>query len=199
MKNIAYIALCGALAWHSALALAQPPQAPVQPPLATGAREVLPPANPQQSPAVIPAKLQIVLSRYQGEKRIATQPYTMLVTVDGRPTNLAIGAEVPVPTGLDQTAFSYQMQRVGTDLQAAVVPSENAFQLTLTVTDRSHFINPKPEPGREKIGSIPTFRSLTTSSRAILANGETAQVISALDPASNETFRIDVTLTVGNK
>jgi hypothetical protein len=161
-----------------------------------------PPFAPPQAPANVqsrqtPIKLQVVLSKYQGDKRLSSQPYTMLLT-SGSPASLAIGAEVAIPTTVDQSA--YTLQRIGTDLQATVsVISDNSYQLTLTVTDRSHFVSPKPDPAREKFAHIPTFRSLTTSSRAVMANGETIQFTSALDPASNETLRVDVTLSVGNK
>ena len=51
----------------------------------------------------VPLQVQIVMSRYQGEKRISSVPYTLTVNANtlqdeggGRPSQLRMGARVPV-------------------------------------------------------------------------------------------------------
>jgi len=73
-----------------------------------------------QKPAV-PApnatmKVQLVLSRYQGEKKISSLPYTLTVSTDERRSNtgragLRLGAQVPITT----------MVREGSDEKARLV------------------------------------------------------------------------------
>ncbi len=43
-----------------------------------------------------PLQVQVVVSRYQGEKKISSLPYSLSVNPDGRKTSLRMGAEVPI-------------------------------------------------------------------------------------------------------
>jgi hypothetical protein len=67
----------------------------------------------------------------------------------------------------------------------------------MQVTERS--VRPTSATEQSRVPNVPTFRNMTSSSEAILSNGETIQFTASSDQVSNETFRIDVTLTVGNK
>jgi len=55
-----------------------------------------PPARGAKAPA-IPLEVQIVLSRYQGEKRVSSMPYVMAVNANGERGSLNMGAEVAIP------------------------------------------------------------------------------------------------------
>src|SRR5687768_11510640 len=51
----------------------------------------------------VPLQVQVVMSRYQGEKKISSVPFTLSVNANtmqdggGRPSQLRMGARVPVP------------------------------------------------------------------------------------------------------
>lgn len=160
------------------------------------------PTPPPQLPDTT-IKLQVVLSRYEGDKKLNSFPYTLSL-VPGKRGSIRAGAEVPVPTftagtsGDKPAASPYTMQQVGSQVDATVTPTpDGKFRLNLSVTDRS--IGPNSPGGQARVPNVPSFRNMTSTSEAILGNGETIQFTASSDPASNETFKIDVTLTVGNK
>jgi len=164
--------------------------------------------GPQQAPgtAVPPQttiKLHVVLSKFQGDKSISSQPYTLSLLPAQR-GNLRIGSEVPVRTtvtaGPAPQATPYTMQNVGTTIDAIVTPTtDGKYQLDLTITDRSVYTGPQVAQTAERVPNVPVFRNVNSASKAILSNGETMQFTTAIDQVSNETFKVDVTLNVGNK
>src|SRR5262245_66648705 len=90
-------------------------------------------AGRAQEKDVTPVKLQIVLGRYQGEKKVSSIPYSLAVNV-GLPcercnlANLRMGAKVPIamiaPTVVDGKPVTppgpVQYQDVGTNIDARV-------------------------------------------------------------------------------
>ena len=145
-------------------------------------------------------KLQVVLSRYDGDKKLSSFPYTLSL-VPGVTGNIRAGAEIAVPTTSmsgDKTMTSYTLQQVGSQIDATVTPTpDGKFNLKLSVTDRSLVTGAPAAQGG--MPNIPSFRNMISTSQAIMSSGETMQFTASSDRAANETFRIDVTLTVGNK
>ena len=201
-----YLRLCFAiLVLSRSLAFAQ---APINVPAPFG--QVPPPGIP--TPAGAPTstqapsttiKLQVVLSRYDGDKKLSSLPYTLSL-VPGRSGSLRSGAEVPVPTTSSTTTTgdkpatttAYTLQQIGTQIDAIVnATSDGKYNLKLTVTDR---FTGAPDP-QSRVPNVPSFRNVVIASEAILANAETMQFTTATSPTSNEVFKVDVTLTVGNK
>ena len=145
-------------------------------------------------------KLVVVLSKYEGDKKISSVPYTLSL-VPGKPGSIRAGSEIPVPTSAfnstgTQTTTSYTLQQVGSQIDATVNPTaDGKYNLTLSVTDRDRTsTNNNPA-----VPNVPTFKNMVSSSSAILSNGESIQFTSSTERASNESLKIDVTLTVGNK
>jgi hypothetical protein len=52
---------------------------------------------PPKTNTVVPLKVDIVLSRYQGDKKISSLPFTLLVNT-GNATSLRMGVDVPSGT-----------------------------------------------------------------------------------------------------
>lgn len=154
-----------------------------------------PPVPPTPSSSI---KLLVVLARYDGDKKISSLPYTLLLA-PGENGNIRAGTEVAVPTtSVGGSPQGYTLQQVGSQIDASVTPTpDGKFKLNLNVTDRSMITGAPATQGG--MPNVPSFRNNTSASKAILSNGETVQFTSSSDRASNETFRIDVTLTVGNK
>jgi hypothetical protein len=162
------------------------------------------PAKPAQ-PIQIPLKLTVVVSRYQGEKKISSLPYTLSVTA-GHNANLRMGAKVPVmmitaaklPEGVAQVG-PIQYQDVGTNIDCSVSPMQDdgRYQVVITLDDSSVYGDAPggatanaPPPGN------PSFRSFRASDSMMLRDGQTAQFTTATDKVSGEIVKVDVTLTV---
>ena len=175
-------------------------------PLAT----MVPPA-PEGGPAV-PLKVTVVLSRYQGDKRISSMPYVMGVTAkdfrNAPKTTLRMGVDVPViqtvfgapADGKSVPQSSYSYRNVGTNIDCTAAPdpaTPGVFQLVMTVSDTSVSLGSGPRQGSSPVApDVPNFRSFNSSFTALLRDGQTTQYTSATDPLSGEVMKIDVTLNL---
>jgi len=160
--------------------------------------------------AEVPLKVQVVLSRYAGEKKISSTPYTLAVvgTPPGRgeSTKMRMGVDVPIP----QTVFSqpkdgttatpqvsYQYRSVGTSMDCkATIQEGGVFKLDLTVTDNAVMMPDAAQAAKGGAGGAPSIRNFTSSFSVLLKDGQTAQHTAATDPVSGEVLRVDVTLAI---
>ena len=167
------------------------------------------PGGPEDTQAAtsreIPLRVQVVVSRYQGEKKISSLPYTLSVVANDKDkTTMRMGVDVPIPqtifsTPKDGTAgapqVSYSYRSVGTNIDCtARSAEEGVFKLDLAVEDSSIFASDK-EPNASRIAA-PTLRRFTSTFNVLMKDGQTLQHTAATDPVSGEVLRVDITLTV---
>ena len=159
-----------------------------------------------QSENLVGVKVQVVLSRYQGDKKISSLPYTLGVVVNNSKTSLRMGVDVPVlqtvfaspakDAPATQPISSYNYRSVGTniDCQAETAPG-GYYKLMMTVTDSSLQLE-NADRTKGVAPNIPMFRSFNSSFQLLLRDGQTTQYTSATDPVTGEVTKIDVTLNV---
>ncbi|HLQ78862.1 MAG TPA: hypothetical protein VK210_16005 [Terriglobia bacterium] len=142
----------------------------------------------------IPVKIQIVISRYDGDRKISSLPFTLLATANGgNNCSLRIGAQVPVPT----TAGAYTYQSVGTDIDCRIATEAGRYKLDLTINDKSVIEARTTTPAAASAAqSAPSFRSFTYNNSISMKEGETKQFVSAADKSNGEAVKVDVTLTL---
>ncbi|HEY3885812.1 MAG TPA: hypothetical protein VGL62_11425 [Vicinamibacterales bacterium] len=151
-------------------------------------------------------KVQVVVSRYQGEKKISSVPYVLGVVVNGAKTSLRMGVEVPVAQSVFTSATkdgpanvpisSYTYRSVGTNIDCQAESSPGGYyKLNMTVTDSSVQLDPS-DRAKTLAPNVPMFRSFNSSFQALLRDGQTTQYVSATDPVSGEVMKIDVTLNL---
>jgi hypothetical protein len=185
--------------------------------LAGGVRAQDRPAEPAPSPArpvvrqLVPVEVQIVIAKFQGEKRVSSIPYMLALNavVGGSIPNaeraqLTIGSEVPVPSttftpvGDNKTAQplrSFNYRNVGTVMSAAAVTAEaGQFEVELQV-DESSLGTSAPDGRGGSLAEMPVFKSFKARNRILLRPGVMRQFTAATDRISGETVRIEVTLT----
>ena len=173
-----------------------------------------PPKGVFASPGPLtPLKVQIVISRYQGEKKVSTLPYIVSVNANdgttdpmgqymphGGPARLRVGAEVPVmniafPPGTTKPTGPVQYRHVGTSIDCTAHSIDDGrFRLTISIEDTSVYSEGQTAEGLSKLENIPSFRSFQSSNTVILKVGQTTQFTAATDRISGEVTRIDVTL-----
>jgi hypothetical protein len=153
--------------------------------------------NRPAPPPRIPLKVDVVLSRYEGDKKISSLPFTLWVNANDPQgqTSLRMGMDVAVPQTSDgKQTVSYR--NVGTSIDCrAEVPDTGRIQLNLTIQDSSIY---SPESTNRPAGSLsgyPAFRSFSSNTRVILREGQTVQFIAATDKISGEVTKVDVTVT----
>jgi hypothetical protein len=65
-----------------------------------------------------PVQVQVVISRYRDDKRLASMPYMLSVPVNQGPATLQVGGQVPIPSSGGQGGVQYR--NVGTSLSVTV-------------------------------------------------------------------------------
>lgn len=158
-----------------------------------------PAAKPPSAVNATPLKVQVVIARYQGEKKVSSMPYMLTLNANNH-ANLRMGTRIPVtmatmntPKDAPQPA-PIQYQDVGTNIDCvATALEEGRFLLLISLEDSS--IYPDDAPATSSRGN-PSFRSFRASNSMVLKNGETGQFTTATDKVTGETVKVDVTLTV---
>jgi hypothetical protein len=165
----------------------------------------------EQKPAAPPTlpssmmKVQLVLSRYQSEKKVSSLPYTLTMITDERNrntgrANLRLGTQVPLTTMSRQSGDAnaplvptVQYRDTGTSIDCIVTALEDGrFKLDLTIEDSS--IDTAAASGAN--GAHPAFKSFRTIDTLLLRDGQSAQYSTATDKVNAEVWKVDVTLNV---
>jgi type II secretory pathway component GspD/PulD (secretin) len=151
----------------------------------------------------VPLRLQVVISKYQGDKKISSLPYTVSVNSDRARASLRMGGQVPIVTTVTvgqgaeaKQQPSVQYKDVGTSIDVfASVVDETRYRLDLTIEDSSVYTE-STQANTLRAGDHPAFRSFRSSDTLILKDGQSAQYTTATDKISGEVVKVDVTLTV---
>jgi hypothetical protein len=169
----------GAAAGQDRAAFQQPAQAAAQPA----------PATPKP-PVTSTARLQVVLSRFNGDKRVANQPYVLVTVANGRPKTLRIGAEVPIAGVVAGTKDSPSYKAIGTNILAEVtLQDDGRYLVSVNAESSSPYADDQKQAGR------PTFRNHRLEGMAYLRDGQTAEIATATDSLTGEVIKMEVTVT----
>ena len=151
-------------------------------------------------------KVQVTISEYEGEKKVANLPYSFFVqAADVGPsspwTKVRMGSRVPILTG-KEGAFQYL--DVGTNIDARGL-SEGGGRFTVMLNLERSWVEgdavltatkttgPRPNPGEFKEPIIRQFKSEVAFS---MRDGQTIQTTQAADPLSARVLTITVTMNV---
>ena len=158
-------------------------------------------------PTLVPLDVELVIARYQGEKKISSIPYTLNVNANGEPTTFNMGTEVPVPMAILTTPASngqqpnpirqYNYRNVGVNisLRASSV-TEGLFQVQVNLEDSAVFSPDARQPSMPMVADAPAFRSFKGVNTVLLRDGQTRQYTVATDRVTGEVLKVDVTLKV---
>ena len=207
MKKRVVMAALAAMVWGVTAAAQEPPPSP-RPPSS--------PTNPKQVQNV-PLELQVVIARYQGDKRVSSLPYVLslkstITSRDFRPglgASLRLGSRVPVRTQVvvpaadgkpATTSNSVNYENVGTNIDAGASALEDGrYGVTITISESSVITDNKLASdlrGAAGMGEYPVFRSYQSTNTLFVKEGQTAQFTAASDRVSGEVVRVEVKLTV---
>ncbi len=161
------------------------------------------PAPPQK----MQAKIDVVVARYQGDKKVASQPYMMMPTINSGSgyASLRIGVDVPIGTttttrppetgraGVSTTEPKYQ--NVGTNLDCQINPlPDGRFEVMVSVTDSSLF---NPDAGSAaRPSESSAFRTFQGRNTLIMRDGQTMLLTTATDKVTGEVIKVEVTFTL---
>jgi hypothetical protein len=158
-------------------------------------------------------RIGLVIARYQGDKKVASLPYTLVVGAGGPRTRMRMGVDTPIPVasfapsepGASKLPTSYQYKTVGTNVDCAVWERrrlsesgqpETLYRVSLGVENSSVFSGPDARAAGGGVEGVPLFRRFETAIEVGLHDGQTLQTIASTDPVTGEVVKIDVTLNL---
>jgi hypothetical protein len=166
-------------------------------------------------PPLIPLSVQVVVSRYQGDKKVSSLPYVLAVNANvlrrgGGPggslvSSLRMGVELPMPSAVTPlpdgkslaTAAAIQYKPIGTNIDVwANSVDATRFQVNVSIEDSSVYTAEQAASAIPRAGEMPVFRSYRYKNELVLRDGQSAQFTAATDRISGEVIKVDVTLSV---
>jgi hypothetical protein len=148
------------------------------------------PKPPASEKAVTPLRVQVVFTELEGEKKISSLPYTLLVNADDRgPSPFAavrMGLRVPIETSSPGHAEK---------------AADGRFYLRLNVEKSSVYApgagqKPASLGGNEIPSGQPIIQQFRSQVSLLIRDGQTIQSTVATDPVTGHTLKVDVTLNV---
>lgn len=161
--------------------------------------------------ASVPLKAEVVISRFQGDKKVSAAPFTLwLNAVDSRLNSpwvsVRMGMDVPVGTRSETrptsenaktttTTEGANYRYVGTSIDAAARQADDGrYLIDLRVQESAVFTGDDRTPF--KPGEPLAFRSFTMNNALSVRPGQATEFATATDRLTGETLRVDVTITI---
>ena len=147
-----------------------------------------------------PLTVHVVISRFQGEKKVSSFPYVLATNANGGRASLRMGANVPIETVMfgpenKATPSSFTYRDVGIAIDCGASSLDNGrYSIQLTVEDSSVYGGLS---AASKSPDHPTFRTFKSNNSLVLRDGQTAQFTMATDKLTGEVIKVEVSLTVG--
>jgi hypothetical protein len=176
------------------------------------AQQPVPNSPPKPS---VQAKIDVVLSRFLGEKKISSLPFTLLVEVppDGHRGQGSIRMGIDVPIGAKTTTTTAsnpsrnetvtnvpktttEYKNIGTWIDCGIQHMQDWFEVNVGVQDSSIYTPDSSGRGTPRITDPLAFRSMSFNNQLPMRDGQTLQFAMATDKISGETVKVDVTLSI---
>ena len=164
------------------------------------------PPAPKPAPATVtPLKVSVVVSRFQGEKKLSSLPYTLSVNAGSRgdAPNGRQGAghddhvrEIAGRRRAEVGPIQYQDVGTSIDCSVSTAQDDGRFELEITIDDSSVYGDAPTTTDNKPAAGNPSFRSFRASDSMVLRDGQTSQFTTATDKVSGEIVKVDVTLNV---
>jgi hypothetical protein len=149
-----------------------------------------------------PLKISVTVTEFEGDKKVKSLPYTMVVVADGRPPKsvVKIGSRVPVYSGKE---YGMQYVDVGTNIDCqASRTKDNKFDIRL-ILERSWVegnvaVAVDPGTSLQSSGQFPEpiLRQFKSELSLTLRDGQTVESSFATDPLSGKVFKVEVSLNI---
>lgn len=167
-------------------------------------------AAPDQK-KMIPLKVLVVFEEYDGQKKIASLPYTFRVIANdkfGPHTSIRDGLRVPVSLGnssgaASNTSTQFQYMDVGANMDCtADSAEEGAFKVDLNV-QRTFLFTPdelKPAMDLNKAtigaGGNPVIQTFNSHYDLLMRDAQTIEATSVTNPLNGRVLKVIVTINV---
>jgi hypothetical protein len=153
---------------------------------------------PETHKVITPLRVQVVFNEFEGEKKISSLPYTLLVNsdVNGPLASIRMGLRVPIHTAGSAIATTYV--DMGTNIDGRAERQEDGrFLLGLSV-ERSSAYSPQGNlPDTKAISSdSPVVQQFRSQINLLIRDGQTIQSTVSTDPVTGRVIKVDVTVSI---
>jgi hypothetical protein len=154
-------------------------------------------AAPANSEKVTPLKIQVLLTEFDGAKKVKSLPYVSYVTASADHayefTKIRLGTKVPVYTGKES---GMQYIDVGTNIDCRARHAEgDAYRLSVVV-ERSWVDGASDLSGTAGQLPEPIIRQFKNEMEVTLRDGQTSEPTVATDSMTGKVMKIEVSLSV---
>jgi Flp pilus assembly secretin CpaC len=149
--------------------------------------------------SVTPLRVQVVFTKFQGEKKVSSLPYTIAVNADDRPTKLRMGVNVPLVYAGKDVPGNVIYRSVGSNVDCSAEALEDGRYKLACVLEQSSIYGAedrRPTATVDATLSAPMLRTFNAETTLFLRDGQSTQYTAATDPITGEVLKIDVTLNV---
>jgi hypothetical protein len=149
-----------------------------------------------------PLKISVTFTEFEGDKKVKSLPYTMVVGADARPPKsvVKIGSRVPVYAGKE---YGMQYVDVGTNIDCqASRTKDNKFDIRLALerswVEGNVAVAVDPATSVQSSGQFPEpiLRQFKSELSLTLRDGQTEESSFATDPLSGRVFKAQVSLNI---
>lgn len=162
-----------------------------------------------ETPAPVSAKLQVVLTEYDGTKKISSLPYTIPFVLTERfsSSSLRVGVRVPVNTSSKAGESSLTYIDVGTNIDCRTNRvADGRFSVDLKIDRSSLYV-----PFKDKDGTVlgkewtsgerppldgPMIHQFRGDVGLLLRDGQESEATVATDPLTGRVLKVEAVLTV---
>jgi len=147
-------------------------------------------------------KISVTFTEFEGDKKVKSLPYTMVVVADGRSPKSVVkmGSRVPVYAGKE---YGMQYVDVGTNIDCqASRTKDNKFDIRLSLerswVEGNVAVPVDPGTSLQSSGQFPEpiLRQFKSELSLALRDGQTVESSFATDPLSGKVFKAEVSLNI---
>jgi len=160
------------------------------------------PKAEERTKDLIPLKVQVVFTEFEGDKKISSMPYAFTVPASDKP-GVSYGASVRtgvrIPIELDGKDQKTTYMDIGSNIDCRVQSGEDGRFLVSLIFDRSALYPNKSSEGERLVNGPngqPLVRQFRTNESLLLRDGQTSENTLSTDPLSGHTMRVSVTINV---
>ena len=150
--------------------------------------------------SIVPLKVTIVLSKYQGEKKTASEPYELSLRTDGNKASIRMATQMPAepaPPPPPGAARPAPRPNPFTNIDCSATSLDSGrYAVTVTIEDSSIYEDNQRNADGSKTERTRSVRMFRTTNALVLRDGQSTEFTAATDKSSGQVIKAAVTLTV---
>ena len=153
---------------------------------------------------LVSLKLLVTFEEYDGQKKIASLPYTLRVVADGNQSSIRDGLRVPISTGSNTGSNTqFQYMDVGANIDSTAWASDDgAFKIRINVQRTFLFSTDELKPAMDLnkavigAGGNPVIQTYNSALYLLMRDNQTIEATTATNPLNGRVLKVLVTLNV---